>query len=357
MIHFAISRDSLEVGIGRYLQGRGASIHHVVRPMAYEDVLGSPELSGGTWIFSALDCLTPSARELASSLRTQLHAQGHRVLNDPGRSLLRFDLLSALYDAGINSFRAVRASDYRGGLRFPVFLRTDRGHRGNHSPLLHSESAVKRELLSARLRRMDFDNLLVVEFRDLSEGGVYHKYSAFRVGDRILSRHAQRSRHWMIKSETGERTDGNAQHERQYIETGPHDERLAPIFALAGIEYGRVDYACRDGRLEVWEINTAPTMGSSRGSKRPPDDPYRRTIEPAVTDFHQRMCRALASLDDSPPAACAVEWDQDRIRRWRKEAQDDERRQKSDDRLIRVANLPALRGLHRGIERVLRAFV
>jgi hypothetical protein len=32
------------------------------------------------------------------------------------------------------------------------------------------------------------------------------------------------------------------------------------IFARAGLEYGRIDYGLADGRLQVWEINTGPTL-------------------------------------------------------------------------------------------------
>jgi D-alanine-D-alanine ligase-like ATP-grasp enzyme len=32
---------------------------------------------------------------------------------------------------------------------------------------------------------------------------------------------------------------------------------------MAGIEYGRVDYTVHDGRLQIWEINTNPTIGCS----------------------------------------------------------------------------------------------
>lgn len=358
MIRFLIDTGTLDVGIGRYLEGRARALRGRVQPVTYHTVLGAPAVPGGTWIFAALDCLSPAERELASALRVALVAQGQRVLNDPATSLLRHDLIDALYRAGTNSFRAVRASEYRGGLRFPVFLRTDRGHYGNMSPLLYNERELRQALLSARIRFVDAHDLLVVEFRDLSQNGWFHKYSAFRVGDRILSRHAQWSRHWMIKSETGDRSPDTARRERAYMEGSPHDAQLMPIFRLANIEYGRMDYAVHDGRVEVWEINTAPALGSTRTTPRDPDDPYRAVTEPAVLAHHERMCHAFSALDDSPPAGdLVVPWPQPALARRPREVAAAKRAQRVRALIASVGGVHGLGTIALGVERMLRSTV
>jgi hypothetical protein len=106
----------------------------------------------------------------------------------------------------------------------------------------------------------DLSDLLLVEFCDTADAqGVYRKYAAFRVGDAIIARHLFFSHHWHVKS--AELQDAaSLQEERDYVTMNPHSEMLRPIFDLAGIEYGRVDYALHDGRIRVWEINTNPTI-------------------------------------------------------------------------------------------------
>jgi hypothetical protein len=361
VITFVINEPSLEIGIARYLRTRGTSLRGLLHPTTYEQLFGAPRVPTGTWVFAALDTLTPAERALTSSLHRQLNAQGVRTLNDPARSLLRSALLERLHDAGLNSFRAVRAADYRGGLRFPVFLRTDRGHDGNLSPLLFSEREVHRALRSARLRMQHLDDLLIVEFLDLADGGVLHKYSAFRVGDRILGRHFQTSTgDWMIKSETGNRTPIAAAEECAYISENPHAARLMPLFELAGIEYGRMDYALHRGRIETFEINTAPTLGRGghREERSTTVDPYRAAVEPTLVAFHGRMCdafRAVATTGDSE--TMDVRWDAELLASRHDQRRSIERLAWRRDRLSRLANLTPVRAMRRGVDGLLRSLI
>jgi len=49
--------------------------------------------------------------------------------------------------------------------------------------------------------------------------------------------------------------------ELEYVTTNPHQKQLSEIFELAQVEYGRIDYAMKDGRVQTWEINLNPTIG------------------------------------------------------------------------------------------------
>ncbi|MBC8085909.1 MAG: hypothetical protein H7Z40_01490 [Phycisphaerae bacterium] len=360
MIYFAVDSSGKTGGMERYLANRGVALGGHITPIVYEDVFQLGELPGGTWIFSSIDLLTPSARRMAAHVHQRLRETGHLTLNDPVHSLRRYELLTALYDAGVNEFRAVRASDYRGDLRFPVFVRNDLRHDGNLSGLLHSDRDVRRELLSARFRGHALDQLLVVEFCDLSQDGWFRKYSAFRIGDRILGRHAQSSRHWMVKSDTGVRTDWAAEFERQYIDENPHAAQLAYFFDLANIQYGRIDYGLRNGRVQLWEINTTPTIGAGSSAKKrsAEDERYRELREPAVRGFHERFRDAFFSIDEQGPAP-AVPITLDPVLRESAQHEQAALRQRAVrvKRLHRLAQHPALVQLRRSVETVLRKVV
>ena len=49
--------------------------------------------------------------------------------------------------------------------------------------------------------------------------------------------------------------------EFDYIQKNPHEEQLRQIFDLAHVEYGRIDYSIKNGRVQTWEINLNPTIG------------------------------------------------------------------------------------------------
>jgi len=63
--------------------------------------------------------------------------------------------------------------------------------------------------------------------------------------------------------------------ERVHVATNPHVELLRPLFDAAAVDYGRIDYSLLGDRVQVWEINTNPTIllppqaKVSRGAPRP----------------------------------------------------------------------------------------
>ena len=107
------------------------------------------------------------------------------------------------------------------------------------------------------------------------------KYGAFKVLDRILARQIHFSRRWILR-EPDIRTPETTREELEYVETNPHAEQLREIFALARIDYGRIDYSMVGGRIQVWEINTNPMILIPRDR----EDPLRFTA-------HDRFGRAF----------------------------------------------------------------
>jgi len=301
VIHFLVPRKQ-EFGIRDYLALDGQSLAGRMSVWHYEDLAGRRSLPAGTWIFSALDQLSAGGMRLLLEVEEQLRSSTSRIriVNSPARTLLRFPLLEKLHQSGLNRHGAARALSDLSGLRFPVFLREEHHHTGAISPLIHSPGELEGELGRAMVRGYDPANLLVIEYAEtVSPDGFYRRYPTFVVGSEIIPRGLSRSRNWMVKVEGCEFTEASILEERACVLNNPHEEQLKRILELAGIEYGRIDYAVRDGVVETWEINLNPTIGLPPGARLSnlPEalEPLRRV---AMDHFYARFQAALEGLDD-----------------------------------------------------------
>ena len=79
--------------------------------------------------------------------------------------------------------------------------------------------------------------------------------------------------------------------ERAFVAENPHNDQLQEVFELANIQYGRIDYAVVDGRLQVWEINTNPMTLADYGE----GGPSRRQLQCAFRDVFVDAIRALGT--------------------------------------------------------------
>lgn len=231
----------------------------------YEDFLRWPDNGLGTYIFSDLERLTDEQIMLVSDFANKLEKDypGVRILNHPERALRRLGLLNALHAAGINHFRAYPVTAMPPDARYPLFLRLEREHRGAASPPVNNAG----ERLTAALRLASVGvrmaEVLAVEYCETrSADGLYRKYSAFRFGERIIPAHIIFSEHWVAKD--GATNTEQLIEENTYLETHPHAQWLEQVFKLAQIEYGRIDYSMLDGKPQIWEINTNPTLLKQR---------------------------------------------------------------------------------------------
>ncbi len=237
-------------------------------------------------IFSDLERLSPEATKKAEAWLGKLGAST-MVLNHPRLSLRRYDLLRSLYELGRNSFQVYRKTT--DDLCFPAFVRSEREHTGALSALVRDRNELTAALMKAALAPATRGQaLLVVEFCDTSADGIFHKYSAFRVGDAIIPRHLFFGKNWCLKKPELQ-TQRTLELERAYLATNPHADRLRTIFDIADIEYGRIDYSMVGDRMEVWEINTNPV------SIRPDQlaDPARGASH---QEFAERFTAALEAL-------------------------------------------------------------
>ena len=199
MIYY-LARAEHNYPVGDYLKSWAGPSHPVIKILAYETL--RTILPRGTYIFADLERLTSAQSELMAEVRDQLAAAGDgiRLLNHSTRSLRRFALLRELHEAGPNRFRAYRASEALDAVRFPVFLRRAGEHDGNVTGLLRDHREIEQAIVRALLSGIELGDVLIVEFCDTSQGSKrFRKYSAFRVGDRIIPRHLIFSEKWMLK--------------------------------------------------------------------------------------------------------------------------------------------------------------
>ena len=259
-----------------YLESYGSPLRDSITSVHYEVLLEDPDPIDATYCFADLELMTDDQLRRAADLRRRLVARGCRALNDPDHTLRRVELGRALHRAGVNDFQMYREDESLDRCRFPVFVRAEHDHEGRRSLLLADELAVRDTIGKLRADDPELGELLVVEFCDTADAdGVYCKYSAFKVGEAIIARHLFFGRDWHLKH--AELDDAaRLQEERDFVAGNPHEEQLRPIFELAGVEYGRIDYAFRDGRIQVWEINTNPTIviPARAKSRRGAEDPW-----------------------------------------------------------------------------------
>ena len=135
-------------------------------------------------------------------------------------------------------------------------------HHGPITPLLHSEHALHEAIDGLANQGIARDDKLIVEFEDVSDGrGLYHKYGAIRVGLSIVPLELDFSRSWVVKDMDDILDDfGLAAEETDYVRNNPHRAEIDAVFDVARIDFGRIDYAVKDGRLVTFEINTAPSL-------------------------------------------------------------------------------------------------
>jgi hypothetical protein len=281
--------------IRKFLDTRSEAFARTVVPMAYEELFSAlandawwgevreswwpvkprqlpngDSLPRGTYIFSDYDRLSPQdATRAAVAWNLLAEADnGVRLLNHPTRSMRRYELLRTLYERGINTFNAYRVTEARWPERYPVLLRGENDHEGPKFPLLYSRTEIEDALALINREGRTREDLLLVEYCDTADAeGLYRKFGAFIVGDRIFPKSLNTSRYWTVKSPDLDEQRAIDQ-ELEYVTTNPHVEELREIFGIADIQYGRMDYALLEGRVQVWEINSNPMITTLRSAAK-----------------------------------------------------------------------------------------
>lgn len=253
--------------LDEYFAGWGQGLRDRVEIIQYESLGRTRPWPVGTYVFTDLERLIKPEMRAACKLAERMHARpdAYRVLNDPRRVLGRFRLLSELHAQQLNGFNIHRIGTPTDRIRFPVFLKRDYEHSARGIRLLNDAGELSHALRRlGPLDRLRRHRLMITEYCDVSDDqGRYQKYSAMRLGQCIVPRHILLSDRWLTKK-PDLITEEVCGHERRFVETGrPHDG-VSKAFDIAGIDYGRIDYGLRNGKAQVWEINTNPRLVPAR---------------------------------------------------------------------------------------------
>lgn len=282
----------------RYLRSPwGRHFAAKIYPLTYEQFLNRKEYPPSIYIFGDLELLDDALRKDVIAVYQKLKAQPQTLcLNDPEKTLLRCELLKELSRNGTNAYAVYRSTDDLSGIRFPVFLRNANDHLGPRTGLIHNHASLWSSLakLSEEAPQTDPRDWLICEFCDTAdENGIYRKYSSFIVDGTIIPRHIFFSRRWDVKDKDLLQKFF-VQEELKYLQNNPHQEALSSIFRLASVDYGRIDYAMLDGKIQVWEINTNPILLTTEIMFKMPEradihNNFAKEMETTLDELDQRF--------------------------------------------------------------------
>jgi hypothetical protein len=262
LIHLTLERGSFTCT--RYCASYWRHLRDRTTVQLYETARSRTHWPRGVYLFTGTDGMEPAQMEVALDLYRRLKARPSEcaVLNDPSRLLGRYGLLKALRSKGINDFDVFRLDEIPADLRFPVFVRYERFHRANLTGLIRSRSELDDSLARLLQRGESAQELIVVEWVDYKDGdGNYRKWGAQKIGRHVFGKHLMAGPHWMVKRKTTTRS-AVGKDELPYVSDFPHQRILEPVWEIGGHDWARIDYSFYNGRLQVWEINDNPEMGT-----------------------------------------------------------------------------------------------
>ncbi|MEX2207919.1 MAG: hypothetical protein WEF50_16965 [Myxococcota bacterium] len=260
MIYY-LSREDYTQPIADLLEGLGRD-GRFIRSDSYERLFYERRAPLGHYVFTDFDRLTSYELESACSFAAALQRQAPqaRIYNHPTRVLERYPLLRKLADEGLNSFAVTRFDAGERPERYPVFIRLEDDCQGPDSPLIHDAEQFEQALASLAAQGKPAKRRIAVEFCAEQDGdGYYRKYGAFNLCGRIVPQHILRSTDWNVKRSHLTSDADFAAEELAFARDNPHQRELQRIFALARIDYGRIDYGVVKGAIQTYEINTNPT--------------------------------------------------------------------------------------------------
>jgi hypothetical protein len=164
------------------------------------------------------------------------------------------------------------------------------------TPILSTREELERELERLRREGMDVDSLVAIEYEETRrEDGLFRKYVTYVLGDEILHGNLVFSRDWVAKHGGADTPALLAEQAAEWFSTA-HVGALRELADLAGVRYGRFDYAVVDGQLRIWELNTNPRLLYT-------PDGYTEEVLLLRRPLADRITAALDRLDGCAPAA------------------------------------------------------
>ncbi len=236
-----------------------------IRMLTYGALFARRKAPVGHYVFTDFDRLTSYEVEVAAAIARSIEdaAPGARILNRPERVLERYPLLRRLAALGLNDFTAWRLDGGDLPSRYPVFVRSEDDCKQPDTGLLHSEQALLRALESLRASGVPLKRRIAVEYcAEPGADGYFRKYGVLRIGEHVFPQNLQHNADWYVKRATHERQDDGPlrAESNAFVAENPHAEEVRRRFAIANIDFGRIDYGFVGGRMQVYEINTNPTI-------------------------------------------------------------------------------------------------
>jgi hypothetical protein len=265
---------------------------------SYQSWLTRRRVPAAAYVFSDFERVPSGDRADVMALWDALRASGSvHLVNDPRRVQRRYELLRSLFEQGLNDFNVYRADEDLRSVRFPAFVRCEHDHGGPRTGLLNTRHELEAALTRLREHRAWRSQLLVTEcLAEPGDDGLFRKYGALLVNDRVVPWHVIASRTWLVKGSSRVRNERLREEQQRYIAHNPHGRQVQEAFAAASIGYGRIDYGlASDGRLRVFEINTNPAIG---GAGRRRGGHGRQRTDAAVN----QLIEAFAALAARCPA-------------------------------------------------------
>ncbi|RYE08701.1 MAG: hypothetical protein EOP22_12320 [Hyphomicrobiales bacterium] len=271
-----------------FIWGAGWRRVPYLQPMSYEELFSRRRAPRGHYVFTDFDRMSAYEIQCAATVAETLKAADPaiRIYNHPLEVLERTPLLSRLQQVGINDFGVWRLDQGHRPSSYPVFIRAEDDCMRPDTGLLHNEAELDLALQDMKKRGIPLKRRIAVQYHaQSSPDGYFRKYGGINIGGKLVLQHILRNTEWYVKRGQVER-DANS--EREFLELfdnyEEHAEVLAKVFATAGIDYGRADYGFVDGRLQVFEINTNPTIPKLRKRR----DRYAR-LRPTMLEAFEAM--------------------------------------------------------------------
>lgn len=301
MIVFFVGRPARDT-LTTFVRTWGLRLAPKVQLVFYEDLPHARFVPPAhAYVFTDLERRLPQRPELARLADRLLASPGApAVLNHPRHVLGRFELLRALHERGVNPFD-VHLLDRPFAPRFPVFVRDPDEHDGPVTPLLSTPAELELELDRLRADGVDLASLVAIEFEDTrGPDGLYRKYATHVIGDETIHGNLCFDTDWVVKY-TGSVTGERLAEREAALHSTEHVPELRELADLAGVRYGRFDYTVADGRLRIWELNTAPMLlwGADRYTAE--ERAQREPLAERLTDALDRLDGGAGPVVDRPP--------------------------------------------------------
>lgn len=220
----------------------------------------------------------------AMAVEAACRARGIAVINSirAGWDVRHSAVLARLQGAGVRCPRFQQFGSIEHiTLGYPLILRVDGLHCGQHMVLVR-DAAEARACLAAARGRFLLDGAqtpapnLAIEYIDVADrAGRFHKYRAYVVGGRVLVRHKVVGAGWLVNFGSAD-SCGGAAAARAHLhgaeggdsagDTSDDEALLARAGRASGSDVTALDYArTRDGALVVWEANRLFKMNGDPG--------------------------------------------------------------------------------------------